>query len=123
MSELISGKEAWLALYDGIDIQVRVKGVNYGWLTIKHDSLNLGNIKSDHYEYRIKPQTITLNSIEVPAPFKPKGGEWYFIVNPYCERGYSEERHSMNYISLGAWRTEEEIKQVVKALRSIFNAN
>jgi len=65
MSELISGKEAWIALYDGLDIQIRLKDVKHGWLTIKHDSLTLSNMKSEHYEYRLKPRTITINGIEL----------------------------------------------------------
>lgn len=65
MSELISGKEAWIALYDGFDIQIRLKDAKRGWLTIKHDSLTLSDIKSEHYEFRFKPRTITINGVEL----------------------------------------------------------
>jgi len=89
------------------------------WFSII-DSDPLSTFDRDDIEFRIKPRTISINNIEVPAPFKPKYEDTYFIINPYCDCGYSEERHSMEYVGLGAWRTEDEIKQVVAALRSIF---
>ena len=122
MSKLISGKEAWIALYDGFDIQIRLKDVKRGWLTIKHDSLTLSDIKSEHYEFRLKPRTITINGIEVPAPFEPKDGEdcRAYVIDTRNVNGY-DWQHSSHYKSgYIVWRTESEIKQVVSALRSVF---
>ena len=74
-------------------------------------------------KFRLKPHTITINNIEVPAPFKPKEGELFFYLNGYSPNGfgcqYKTEGHS-NYTQFGAWRTESEIKQVVAALREVF---
>lgn len=44
---------------------------------LKHPEWN------DHFEYRRKPQTITVNGIEVPEPIReePKVGEKYFLVS------------------------------------------
>jgi len=122
MSELISGKEAWIALYDGFDIQIRLKDAKRWWLTIKHDSLTLSDIKSEHYEYRLKPRTIAINGIEVPAPFEPKEGDEVWFLNDDSERGYgcSAEYDKDIKSYFGWWRTEEEIKQVVAALREVF---
>ena len=122
MSELISGKEAWIALYDGFDIQIRLKDAKRWWLTIKHDSLTLSDIKSEHYEYRLKPRTIAINGIEVPAHFEPKEGDEVWFLNDDSERGYgcSAEYDKDIKSYFGWWRTEEEIKQVVAALREVF---
>ena len=63
---------------------------------------------------------ITINSIEVPAPFKPKEGETYwFITDSECGYNCVENKEGCR-VGIAAWRTEEEIKQVVSALRQIF---
>lgn len=69
--------------------------------------------------FRLKPHTITINGIEVPAPFEPKPGELYYHPCGYRECGYWFNTND-GFDYLGAWRTEEEIKQVVAALRSVF---
>lgn len=116
--ELISGADALRALADGKEVEYL-----YGdkWFSVVGEQVIITSITENKFKFRLKPRTIKLE-LEIPAPFEPKDGDYYFILNPYCECGYSEERHSINYVSLGAWRTEEEIKQVVSALRSILNA-
>ena len=121
MSELISGKEAWIALYDGFDIQIRIKDVKHGWLTIKHDSLTLSNIKSEHYEYRLKPRTITINGIEVPCnKSKHDKDDVVWVISTACENWYDWIYGSDCDSNTLYWEAEEEIKQVVEALRSVF---
>lgn len=76
--------------------------------------------------FRLKPKTITLNGIEVSAPFEPKVGEIYWCFSTqthigYVHNVYTSEKIDGRFVNLGAWRTEEEIKQVVAALRSVFN--
>ena len=46
-------------------------------MCLKHPEWN------DHFEYRRKPKTITVNGIEIPEPIKkePKVGEKFFFVN------------------------------------------
>lgn len=119
MTNLISGKEALIALANGEEVEY-LYGEN-NWLSVIEMQVLITAFTGSKFKFRIKPRTITINGIEVPAPFEPMSSDSYFIVNPYAECGYSEERYSINYISLGAWRTEEEIKQVVAALRSVFN--
>jgi len=75
-------------------------------------------------KFRLKPKTITLNGIEMPAPFEPKDGDefWILFESHYSPCGYKLVLPDNQYSELcyGAWRTEEEIKQVVAALRSAF---
>ena len=119
MSELISGKEALIALANGEDVEVkRVHDMDWQYGMCFGVSVFL----SDNVKFRLKPRTITINGIEVPAPFEPKDGEdcrCYYISTTF-KHGfdwYHSTHHESNKI---AWRTEEEIKQVVSALRSVF---
>lgn len=58
MSELISGKEALIALANGGEVEF--KSLAGDWRNLEIDEL-LG-----HLELRLKPRTITINGIEVP---------------------------------------------------------
>lgn len=126
MSELISRKEAKLAWANGEDIQLCYKQheeENTWFLLLSTDPLS--TFDRDDFLFRLKPRTITLNNIEIPAPFEPKDGETYWCFSTqtvlgYGHNVYESERADRRFINMGAWRTEEEIKQVVSALRSIF---
>ena len=75
----------------------------------------------DDVKFRLKPRTITLNGVEVPAPFEPKDGvdghiiDLVVVVSPVIWDESDPETYR-----IGTWRTEEEIKKVVEALRSVF---
>lgn len=69
--------------------------------------------------FRIKPKTILINGVEVPAPFKPKHSDIGFILDN-AKDCYRESQYVGQHIPFGWWRTEEEIKQVVAALRKVF---
>lgn len=130
MSELISGKEAWIAKSDHKDVDWKLQGLDWQELTDSEfmgwdTSRFLGQTK---YMFRLKPKTITLNGIKVPAPFEPKVGDYVYFISSDETKGYAEttlENTPMNwgFIQFGAWRTESEIKQVVEALRKIFVIN
>ena len=79
------------------------------------------NIMSKPELFCLKPRTITLNGIEVPAPFEPKVGEEYWFIADYISSGYccTQEGTGINS-SIGKWKSEDEIKQVVAALRQVF---
>ena len=120
MSELISGKKALIALANGEEVQIKcVKDDEW------YDSTlwTVRELLRWQGEFRLKPRTITINGIEVPAPFEPKDGDTVFVLANFLQQGYLEctyptfEGHVFQF---GAWRTEEEIKQVVAALRSVF---
>lgn len=121
MTNPISGKEALIALANGEDLQWR-DGDFQQWNDV-NDYLRLG-IFND-CEFRLKPRTITINGIEVPAPFEPKVGEEYWCFSTqtvlgYGHNVYKSERADRRFINIGAWRTEDEVKQVVAVLRQIF---
>ena len=127
MNELISGKEALIALANGEEVELQATG-DMNW----YDSTQwtVGELLCFKGRFRLKPRTITINNIEVPAPFEPRHRDnyWYVCLDNYC--GYEVGKYtkiikeSIEFFNrrnqLGAWRTEEEIKQVVAALRSIF---
>ena len=124
MSELISGKEALIALANGEEVQIKcVKGDDW------YDSTlwTVRKILCWQGEFRLKPRIITINGIEVPAPFEPKEGDefWVLFESHYSPCGYKLILPDSKYSELcyGAWRTEEEIKQVVAALRQVFGGS
>lgn len=119
MSELISGKEALIALANGEKVLIRSRHWdNFDDLT---QDFSLNVFFMDEYEFKLKPRTITINGIEVPAPFEPKVGEKYWFIADYVSSGYSDTKEGTGInSSIGKWKTEEEIKQVVEALRSVF---
>ena len=61
------------------------------------------------------------NGFEVPEPFEPKVGEEYWFIADYISSGYgcTQEGTGINS-SIGKWKTEDEVKQVVAALRQVF---
>ena len=120
--KLISGKEALIALVNGEEIEARHKQTGMGWSNAM--ALNLFSFKSSMFEFRLKPRTITINGIEVPAPFEPKEGDIFYYLNDDYPYGYMWLRKTQDHnFKFGAWRTEEEIKQVVAALRQVFGGS
>ena len=121
MSELISGKEAKLAWANGENVELYSEDLDK-WFSL-NDDVFLSDV-FDTRKLRLKPRTITINGIEVPAPFEPKEGDEVYFIDCETNRGYSSdaigEGCKEQWIQFGAWRTEEEIKQVVSALRSVF---
>lgn len=125
MSKLISREEAKLAWANGKKLQMANTIVGEDFYDIDDSNTTLNIFDLDFYKFRLKPRTITINGIEVPAPFEPKIGEYvYFIssdeVDGYAETTLVDTEMNWGFVQFGAWRTEEEIKQVVSALRSIF---
>lgn len=120
MSELISGKEALIALANGEGVECRAYEKN--WINANNNHHPLSLFFDDSFQFRLKPRTITLNGIEIPAPFEPKDGELYWHVFPACAIGYKSKLYQTTHVSnqMGAWRTEEENKQVVAALREVL---
>ena len=122
MSELISGKEALIALANGEEVEF--KDSVDKWKNIKRCmGLNLSMFLNTPYwmKFRLKPHTISINGIEVPAPFEPKEGETYwFITDSECGYNCVENKEGCR-VGIAAWRTESEIKQVVAALKIVFN--
>ena len=122
--KLISGKEALIALANGDEVEWTHFSVGE-WHKVPQKTAKLQYFLDDDlgWKFRLKPRTITINGIEVPAPAEDEDyhhqGIW--ILN-------SLEPKEYGYVVLDItdelprywWRTEEEIKQVVEALRSVF---
>lgn len=126
MSELINEKDVLVALGKGESVQYKCNEPNKSeWLDLRPSGWCLTDFLEEDflgkYLFRLKPRTIYLNGIEVPAPFEPEEGEEYWYLTD-CEHGYGEAKNRVGYrVGIAAWRTEEQIKQVVAALRIIFN--
>ena len=122
MSELISGKEALIALANGEEVECRAYEKN--WINANNNHHPLSLFFDDSFQFRLKPRTITINGIEVPAPFEPKEGDDYWYMTSYgkidTDVWCSDLRDNGRYSLFGVYRTEAEIKQVVSALRSVF---
>ena len=128
MSELISGKEALIALANGEEVEFK-DGMEK-WENIKHHmnlDLSMFLTAPEWMKFRLKPRTITINGIEIPATFKPVEGDTFYYLSPEDECGYDYKCFVEGYpyfdgnkIQFGAWRTESEIKQVVAAQRIVF---
>lgn len=125
MSDLISGKEALIALVNGEEVLYIGKSYedkpNSSWGYAKE--VEVEDFLNDTWSFKLRSRTIYLNGIEVPAPFEPKEGERFYYFSDEYTTGYASSDGSGFYgdMSLGVWRTEDEIKQVVVALRSVFN--
>lgn len=127
MTNLISGKEALIALANGEDVEYWCESdpsIQKRWTPIK--ALNEYRLSyflenKSRFEFRLKPRTITLN-VEIPAPFEPKDGELVFVLDNSAKEGFTSFNFDGDFYSInfGAWRTEDEIKQVVAALRQVF---
>ena len=134
--KLISGKEALIALANGETLEMTDSEVDMPWTEIcvksndffgKIDPCSWMFVNTpEHIQFRLKPRTITINGIEVPAPFEPKCGDMVWCLSELTPSGY-EARTAYEpedfFSNLGYWRTEEEIKQVVAALRQVFGGN
>lgn len=115
---LISGADALRALADGKEVE---RKLGIGWCNdVK--KMSAETILHGVSELRIKPRTVKIE-LEIPAPFEPKEGDMYWHISPEYMIGYATSMYNDGNVDtwqqFGAWRTEEEIKQVVAALRGI----
>ncbi|MDC5478934.1 hypothetical protein OHW97_01970 [Acinetobacter baumannii] len=122
-SDHLNRFEAAEAHLEGHPVQFML--ANGDFIDITSDT-TLGIFEKDGgYSFRLKPQTIKLE-LELPKPFEPKEGETYWHIYPSAEKGYHFVRSFEDddvWCQFGAWRTEEEIKQVVEQLRKIRGTN
>ena len=122
MSELISGKDAKLAWANGKKLQIANIIVGEDFYDMDDGNTTLNIFDLDFYKFRLKPHTITINGIEVPAPFEPCAEDdcRAYVIDTRNVNGYDWQHSSHCNPSHIVWRTENEIKQVVSALRSVF---
>ena len=121
MSELISGKEAKLAWANNKEVEYMPLNE---W-NLLGGSTPLSIFDRDDVKFRLKPRTISINGIEVPAcgvDYKPY--TFMFVLDSLEPCEYSKIiLDESDEIPPYWWSTEEEIKQVVSALRSIFKGS
>ena len=133
-SKLISGREALIALANGDEVEWTHFSVGE-WHKVPQKTAKLQYFLDDDlgWKFRLKPRTILINGIEVPAPFEPKEEDQYWYLDSNDPQGYNtdiknhEEMFSQfkktAFCQIGLWRTEEEIKQVVAVLRQVFGGS
>lgn len=121
--KLISGKEAKKAWANGKTVEFHYADTIWAELPSR---AQLSIFDDEEIKFRLKPRTITLNGIEVPAPFEPKCGDMVWCLSELSPSGY-EARTAYEpddfFSNIGYWRTEEEIIQVVAALRQVFGGS
>lgn len=124
---LISGRDAWLANFDGIEVEYR-RSTNEksNWYNFAKEEWTNEELKSGPYEFRLKPKTIKLE-LELPKPFEPEEDCHVYILDDGKTDGYRRYSYEVHgdkgNTFIGIWRTEEEIKQVVEQLRKIRGTN
>ena len=121
MSKLISGKEALIALANGEEVECRAYEKN--WINANSKYHHLSLFFNDSFQFRLKPHTITINGVEVPAPFNGELShkQYTYVLNTASPDGYGHIKfYDGNVQPLFCWTDEDEIKQVVSALRSVF---
>ena len=128
MTNLISGKEALIALANGEEVEYWCENdpsIQKRWTPIKAlNEYKLSYFLEDkpRFEFRLKPKIITLNGIEVAAcgdDYKPH--TFMFVLNSLEPCEYSKIiLDESDEIPHYWWKSEDEIKQVVAALRQIF---
>ena len=119
MSKLISGKEALIALANGEEVQ-QWNGTIFWDIDSKWQ---VSVFFQEGRKFRLKPRTITINGIEVPAPFNGELShkQYAYVLNTASPDGYGHIKfYEGNAKPLACWICEDEIKQVVSALRSVF---
>lgn len=131
MSELISGKEALIALANGEVVQYNWENnPSREWMDVNEElrefslhEIMVGRSRHGDIKLRLKPRTITINGIEVPAPFNGdlSHKQYAYVLNTASPDGYGCIKfYEGNAKPLACWICEDEIKQVVSALRSVF---
>ena len=128
MTNLISGKEALIALANGEEVEWTHFSVGE-WHKVPQKTAKLQYFLDDDlgWKFRMKPKTIMLNGIAVPKPQEnmPEKGDDVFTLDFTWCKGYVSWtcQSSINTFDRDWWRSEDEVKQVVAALRKIFKTD
>lgn len=121
---LFSIDDVWKAFWKNQKVQYSFDDDNHWQDDI--ESLKIEDIKSGHYQFRLKPQTIKVE-LELPKPFEPKEDCQVYILDDGKTDGYRRYSYEVHgdkgNTFIGIWRTKEEIKQVVAQLRKIRGTN
>jgi len=129
MSELISGKEAKLAWANGKKLQIANTIVGEDFYDIDDSNTTLNIFDLDFYQFRLKPRTITLNNIEIPAPFEPKEDCQVWIIDDgktdnYRKYNYEVEGDKINififhYFQMSDYTFQQTLLKISELHRDI----
>ena len=121
--KLISGKDALIALANGKTVELKRIHDNE-WKPAQLFGVSVFT-DSETTSFRLKPRTIKINEIEVPVcgvDYKPH--TFMFVLNSLEPCEYSKIiLDESDEIPPYWWKSEEEIKQVVAALRQVFGGS
>lgn len=122
MSELISEIEAFTAWKNGQSVEIYDESMCWHPLLRDHGLCVFDS--NGRVKFRLKPRTITINGIEVPCnKSKHDKDDVVWVINTVCENWYDWTYGSNCDSNTLYWKSEEEIKQVVAALKKIFVIN
>lgn len=99
--------EILCAIADGKTVQMRRKKHTEEWRTPENPLRFLGDSCADEYEFRVKPETMTLAGHEFPEPVRKslKYGTPYFMVSvgdaPYTEHKWRGHQHDHSGLQHG----------------------
>ena len=115
---LISWADALRALADGKEVEYL-----YGdkWFSVVGEQVLITSITKNKFKFRLKPRTIKIE-LEIPAPFEPKNNKSAWVLDSATPLGYKSIIHHVGCVHSACWGTEDEIKQVVAALRSALTS-
>ncbi|EXB85564.1 hypothetical protein J542_0543 [Acinetobacter baumannii 299505] len=122
---LFSIDDVWKAFWKNQKVQYSFDDDNHWQDDI--ESLKIEDIKSGHYQFRLKPQTIKVE-LELPKPFEPKEGDIYWFISPFYSTGYdhctfANDSSDKLHVQYGAYRSEDDVKKAVEQLRKIRGAS
>lgn len=131
--DLIDGKAALAAALAGEEVQISLEPwdeIRWTDFIPDTDDTSTKLFFTGFYDerkvfFRIKPKAITINGIEVPAPFfhRPEVGQIILYLDDSEPQGFTGEKFSGLHdadFNFGWWDSEEKIKMVVDALRKVF---
>ena len=123
MSKLISGKEALIALANGKEVECKNDVTGMDWSDATGLLVRSFFDPTHMCGFRLKPRTITINGVEAPTPFNGQLAhkQYAYVLSTAHPKGYDKIKfYDGNVQPLFCWTDEDEIKQVVSALRSVF---
>ena len=120
MSKAINGEQAAELYIQGKFIQLL--NIADDWVDVDENvTISYFRMRKDELVFREKPPFITVNGIEVPKSSDTYSGGLIWILCGTDTREYTSLALDENdELPAYFWRTEDEIKQVVAALRQVF---
>ena len=120
---LISGTDACFNVINGKEVVWCRKSEPDVWRKYKKSTtFSINDLSNGEILFKLKPSTIMIGDVEVPAPFEPEEGDQYWFIISTSDKGYTSDTTLVlnRQIQYGCWKTEDEIKQVVIALRKLL---